>query len=162
MQVTDSARENLFHFAEIQFTRVKLINSINNIASPPILSRTCGESDRRAPPSGLWPRGVRRSAGPSGDIARAPELPQTKRLPDRPEHPHPLDPDCLDAAKIVLVPDNLDPTAGEHRRERFRSCHHLNDGGSPLKYSMPAMRRSLSSCLDRVATIVMPRAVQNA
>ena len=34
-----------------------------------------------------------------------------------------------DAAKIVLVPDNLDPTAGEHRRERFRSCNHLNDGG---------------------------------
>jgi hypothetical protein len=26
--------------------------------------------------------------------ARAPELPQTQGLPDRPEYPHPLDPDC--------------------------------------------------------------------
>jgi hypothetical protein len=37
-----------------------------------------GESDRRAPPSGLRPRRVRRSAGPSDDAARAPELPQKK------------------------------------------------------------------------------------
>jgi hypothetical protein len=29
----------------------------------------------------------------SGDAARAPELPQTKGLPDRPEYPRPLDPD---------------------------------------------------------------------
>jgi hypothetical protein len=31
-------------------------------------------------------------AGTSDDAARAPELPQTNGLPDRPEYPHPLGP----------------------------------------------------------------------
>ena len=44
-----------------------------------------GEGDRRAPQSGLRPRRVRRSVGPSDDAARAPGPPQkTTGLPDRP------------------------------------------------------------------------------
>jgi len=61
------------------------------------------------------------------------------------------------AAKIVLVRNTLDPPAGEHRRQRFRSCHHLNDGGIAVEIlhaGREAVHEFLFGC---VATIVMPR-----
>jgi hypothetical protein len=74
-QVIDRAKENLFHFAEIQFKRVYLVNSIDNIGAPASLSRTCIFQD---------------------------------------------------AAKLGRTISTL--PAGEHRRQRFESCYHLNDG----------------------------------
>jgi hypothetical protein len=88
----DHARENRFHFAEIQFMRAQLISSIINIESPANSRRTCIFRGRGEDRTG---------AGQS--------RPRCKRAPP--------------------------PELG--------SCHHLNDGGSPLKYSMPAMRRSV-------------------
>jgi hypothetical protein len=54
-----------------------------------------GESDRSNSAIRAFGDGAfNRTAELSDDAARAPELPQTKSLPDRPEYPRPLDPEC--------------------------------------------------------------------